>query len=436
MEISLCWLRRDLRIEDNAALFHSLKSGQPVLPLFIFDTDLINNLEYDDKRLIFLYDTVLKLKLKFESFSSTLLVRIGKPEVIFDELFKEFEVGSVYANVDYEPYSIKRDLKVETLCKRQKTRFLRFHDHVIYAPETILKADNQPYHVFTPYSKNWLTKFKSETTINFPSESRLENLLTHSPMEMPEPILLNLVWRKTIFPSSDIEDLVIKNYSQTRDFPSLDATTHMGIHLRFGTISVRKLAATALHLNPTFLNELIWREFYQMILFFHSEVVTHSFRASYDRIQWLNKPEDFEAWSLGQTGYPLVDAGIRQLVETGFMHNRVRMVTASFLTKHLLIDWRLGEAFFARYLLDYELASNNGGWQWAAGCGCDAVPYFRVFSPQRQQQRFDSDNEYIRRWLPEYSSPESYIKPIIEHSFARERAIGFHRKAQETNFRI
>jgi deoxyribodipyrimidine photo-lyase len=432
MGISICWLRRDLRIDDNSALFYSLKSGLPVLPVFIFDAEILSGLDSYDKRLIFIYDTIRKLKLLFESAGSTLLVMYGKPEEVFVRLFGQFQIESVFAGIDYEPYSIERDKAIEDLCSHNAAGFHRFHDHVIYAPKQILKPDGKPYHVFTPYSKNWMLRFKSDAETNYPSEDLLDNLLKHPPTEMPDSEALKMVWKPTEFPVSGFNTQLIEKYDKVRDFPALDATTHLGIHLRFGTVSVRKLARLAYRLNQTFLNELIWREFYQMILYHHPEVVTRSFKPVYDNVRWLNREQDFDAWCAGKTGYPLVDAGMRQLTQTGFMHNRVRMITASFLTKHLLIDWRWGEAFFAGHLLDYELASNNGGWQWAASSGCDAVPYFRIFSPARQQQTFDANEQYIRKWLPEYSSAESYLKPIIEHTFARERAIGIFASLNKT----
>lgn len=423
MKISVCWFRRDLRLEDNSALFHALNSGFPVLPVFIFDSDITTDLKNDDKRLIFIYDTIYKLKQNLESVNSDLLVFRGRPVEVFSQLFSQYEIDSVYAGIDYEPYSISRDDQVKTVCNVHGASFHEFHDHVVLAPSSVLKPDGNPYHVFTPYSKNWMQRFKLNIETVYPSEAFLNNFLQLAPVTFPTPGELGIDWHPVEFPGTLPAAGIIGNYDKTRDFPGLDKTSRLGIHLRFGTISVRNLACTAYSLNQTFLNELIWREFYQMILYFHPRVVTRSFKPAYDRMQWLNRPEDFAAWCEGRTGYPIVDAGMRQLVQSGYMHNRVRMITASFLTKHLLIDWRWGEAFFAQHLLDYELASNNGGWQWAAGSGCDAAPYFRVFSPARQQESFDPDGTYLRKWLPDFSPSKPYIKPIIEHSFARERAI-------------
>lgn len=431
MEICIWWIRRDFRIDDNSTLFHALKFGYAVLPVFIFDRVITDGLIEDDKRLIFINDSIHELKRRIEYYGSSIMVKIGNPEQVFDELFGIYQVKGLFAGVDYEPYSRYRDQKIKDLCRKKGVRFFDFHDHVIFGPSEIVKPDQQPYNVFTPFSKKWLLKFDSSPVKEFPSLELLKNLLVHEPFEFPLTEKLNVRLVNINFPSQDVNDQVIKNYHLTRDYPGLDGTSHLGIHLRFGTISIRKLASHASRLNRLFLNELIWREFYQMILYHYPDVVTRSFRPEYDQVKWLNRLEDFEAWCEGRTGYPLVDAGIRQLKQTGFMHNRVRMVTASFLTKHLLVDWRWGEAFFAQYLLDYELASNNGGWQWAAGTGCDAVPYFRVFSPQRQQETYDSDHSYVRRWLPEYKTSSTYIKPIIGHSFARERAIDFLRGAHK-----
>jgi len=430
MELCICWFRRNLRFDDNATLFHSLKSGFPVLPVFIFDPELISGLPNNDKRLIFIYEELVKLKLRFENQGSVLLVKIGRPEKIFEELIENYQVSAVYADIDYEPYSISRDQGIRELCQSKGIGFYGYSDHVLLDPAEVVKPDRSPYHVYTPYSKKWLEKYETVRSRNFPSEEWLDHLFQANPMEMPQQEHLNIQVNSVVFPSSEVDDQLIADYQKNRDFPGLDGTSRLGVHLRFGTISIRKLASRAFGLSSVFLNELIWREFYQMILFHHPEVVTRSFKPAFDQVQWLNRQEDFAAWCEGKTGYPLVDAGMRQLIQTGFMHNRLRMVTASFLTKHLLIDWRWGEAFFARYLLDYELASNNGGWQWAAGSGCDAVPYFRVFSPKSQQERFDPDESYIRQWLPEYKSEETYIKPVVDHAFARNRAIEFLRKAR------
>jgi deoxyribodipyrimidine photo-lyase len=431
MKICICWLRRDLREDDQSAFYHALRSGLPVLPVFIFDTELISGLPQDDKRLIFIYESVRKLKLSFESRGSTLLTLHGEPTAVFGDLLSRYPVEAIHAGIDYEPYSIARDRRVKALCADRGVQFHEYHDHVVFPPDEVLKADGTPYHVFTPYCRSWLQKFEAETPRQYPCENLLSNLMEHTAVDFPASLPTGSWNGLNTFPPKQPDPRIIADYHLNRDFPGLDATSHLGIHLRFGTLSIRKLVRLAAETNRTYLNELIWREFYQMILYHHPEVVTRSFRPGYDRLRWLNRVEDFEAWCDGRTGYPLVDAGMRQLTQTGFMHNRVRMVTASFLTKHLLIDWRWGEAFFARYLLDYELASNNGGWQWAAGCGCDAVPYFRVFSPLRQQERYDPDETYVRRWLPEYSTPGSYLEPIIDHSFARSRAIEFLKGAQK-----
>jgi deoxyribodipyrimidine photo-lyase len=430
-EVAVWWIRRDLRIEDNCALFHALVSGRPVLPVFVFDHEIIEGLPQDDRRVHFIYQTLCELKNRLESMGSSLLVLNGSPARLFSEVFRNYRVTAVYASVDYEPYSLGRDSAISSLCLEQAVDFHLFHDHIAFHPAAVLKNDGSPYHVFTPYSRAWLSHLGGKPLEEFPSEQLLKGLLKMKPADMQLPGLLNANRPHSDFPEAAFNEDLIAHYHLTRDFPAVNGTSRLGIHLRFGTISIRRLINFAAGMSTVFLNELIWREFYQMILYHHPGVVTRSFKPGYDRLKWLNREEDIAAWCEGRTGYPLVDAGMRQLVNTGFMHNRVRMVTASFLTKHLLVDWRLGEAFFARHLLDYELASNNGGWQWAAGSGCDAAPYFRVFNPTLQQQRFDPEGIYVKRWVPENATPGKYVKPVIDHAFARERAINFLRQAHE-----
>ena len=425
MEISIWWIRRDLRLDDNLALYNALRSGHPVLPVFLFDADITDGLEPDDRRLVFLWQMVLKLKADLESAGSTLLIGVGRPIGFFSHLFNSYRISAVYASVDYEPYSLSRDGLISGFCREKGAGFFSFHDHVVFHPGSVVKADGKPYHVFTPYSRAWLTLFGAEQPKVYPSADQAGNLIKSKPASLPDIKALVSGNVSFDFPPALPDENKIGQYHLTRDFPAVDGTSRLGVHLRFGTISIRKLALLAARINPVFLNELIWREFYQMILYHYPAIVTRSFKPGYDRLAWRSSEEDFDAWCRGRTGYPLVDAGMRELTATGYMHNRIRMVTASFLTKHLLIDWRMGEAFFARHLLDYELASNNGGWQWAAGSGCDAAPYFRVFNPQLQQVKFDPRNEYVRKWVPEYNPGGYPIKPIVDHAFARQRAISF-----------
>jgi deoxyribodipyrimidine photo-lyase len=427
-KISLCWFRRDLRTEDHTALFYSLQQEEQVLPLFIFDRHILDALEdKTDARVSFIHAQITSLKAFFEQQGSSLLVRYGHPEQVFQELLHEYELQSVYTNRDYEPYAQSRDSQIESLLREKNIPFLSFKDQVIFEPEEIVNGSGEFYKVFTPYSKNWLEKFR--TTRVQPLPVAQWNHLSHtSPLPLPSLSDMGFAPSPIEIPSSQLDEEIVRHYEERRNFPAQRGTSRLGIHLRFGTLSIRKLALKAITLNATYLNELIWREFYAMILGNAPQVVDRAFKPQYDRIPWRNNEAEFEAWCAGTTGYPIVDAGMRELNATGFMHNRVRMIVASFLTKHLLIDWRWGEAYFAKKLLDFELASNNGGWQWAAGTGTDAQPYFRVFNPDSQTEKFDKDLVYIKKWVPEFGTA-SYPKPIVDHKFARNRAIETYKKA-------
>ena len=419
-ETTLFWFRRDLRIHDNVGLFHALAENNNVLPIFIFDTIILDELEDKaDRRVDFIHQSLLDLKQKLEKNSSSLLILYGDPT----EIFKTLKPKAVYTNHDYEPYGINRDKDVSKILHKKNIPFLTFKDHVIFERGEIVKENGTPYTIFTPYSKKWKANFR-KPVIQSPE---LSNLLKTEPLLFPT--LTELGFKKTdiAFSPPAIAKDIIKGYAENRDYPSRNGTTKLSVHLRFGTLGIRTLILEALRKNESFLNELIWREFYQMIIY-HFPNTNNSFKPKYDRIEWRNNHLEFEAWCKGKTGYPLVDAGMRELNDTGFMHNRVRMVTASFLTKHLLIDWRWGEAYFAQKLLDFEHASNNGGWQWAAGSGCDAAPYFRIFNPMTQAKKFDAHNKYIEKWVPEYGSP-AYPKPIVDHAFARTRALEVYKKA-------
>jgi deoxyribodipyrimidine photo-lyase len=367
------------------------------------------------------------LKAFFEQQGSSMLVRFGHPEEIFKELLTEYEVQSVYTNRDYEPYAQSRDSQVETLLGEKNIPLLSFKDQVIFEPGEIVNGSGEFYKVFTPYSKNWLEKFRTTRVQPLPT-ANWKNLVQSSPLPMPTLKDMGFAHSSIEIPSSELDEEIFRHYEERRNFPAQRGTSRLGIHLRFGTVSIRKLALKAISLNATYLNELIWREFYAMILGNAPQVVDRAFKPQYDRIPWRTNEEDFQAWCEGRTGYPIVDAGMRELNATGFMHNRVRMIVASFLTKHLLIDWRWGEAYFAKKLLDFELASNNGGWQWAAGTGTDAQPYFRVFNPDSQTEKFDKEQRYIKKWVPEFGTV-AYPSPIVEHKFARNRAIETYKKA-------
>ena len=427
-KISLCWFRRDLRIEDQTALFYSLQQEEQVLPLFIFDRHILDALEEkNDARVTFIHQQIANLKAFFEKQGSSMLVKYGHPEQIFQELLQEYALQTVYTNRDYEPYAQSRDAQVEALLREKNIPFLSFKDQVIFEPGEILNGSGEFYKVFTPYSRNWLEKFRQTRVQPLPT-ANWKNLEQSSPLPMPSLSDMGFTPSAIEIPSSELDEEIVRHYEERRNFPAQRGTSRLGIHLRFGTLSIRRLALKAVLLNATYMNELIWREFYAMILGHAPQVVDRAFKPQYDRIPWRNNEAEFAAWCEGTTGYPIVDAGMRELNHTGFMHNRVRMIVASFLTKHLLIDWRWGEAYFAKKLLDFELASNNGGWQWAAGTGTDAQPYFRVFNPDSQTEKFDKDLVYIKKWVPELGT-SSYPQPIVEHKFARNRAIETYKKA-------
>jgi deoxyribodipyrimidine photo-lyase len=419
------WLRRDLRLDDNAALYHALKENQNVIPIFIFDTEILDALEDKrDARVHFIHEMIVLLKEQLESLGTSLLVLHGNPVDIFSALSPK----AVYSNRDYEPYARERDKAISENLTKRGIEFKTFKDHVIFERDEIMKADGSPYTVFTPYSRKWKANLNDYYLKNYSVSRYFENFKKVS--SLPLPSLEDIGFRASTlrFPERKIKLSVIENYDKYRDFPASNGTTRLSVHLRFGTVSIRKLVQIALKRNDIWLSELIWREFYQMILWHFPSVVINSFNPAYDKIIWRNDVNEFQAWCKGRTGYAIVDAGMRELNATGFMHNRVRMIVASFLTKHLLIDWRWGEAYFAKKLLDYELASNNGGWQWAAGSGSDAAPYFRMFNPQLQTEKFDPDNEYIDKWVPEHNTPD-YVAPIVDHKRARERALTAYRAA-------
>ena len=428
-EVSIFWFRRDLRLDDNAGLYRALRSGNPVLPIFIFDENILSKLEDKaDKRVDFIHRTLEKLKSQLRELGSDLLVFHGTPLEFYKELISEYSVKAVYTNHDYEPYAQERDKQIKELLNENGARFQTFKDQCIFEKDEALKDDGKPYTVYTPYSKKWKAKVNDFFLKSFPTEKYFSNFLKFEAAHFPSLEEIGFEKTEVDIPSSDVELDIIKNYHNTRDIPSIHGTSRLSVHLRFGTISIRKLSSMAQETNGKFLNELIWRDFYMMILWHFPHVVGGAFRPKYDAIEWERNEEHFDAWCKGETGYPIVDAGMRELNETGWMHNRVRMIVASFLTKHLLLDWHWGEAYFAKKLLDFELSSNNGGWQWAAGSGCDAAPYFRVFNPELQTKKFDPDLKYIQKWVPEFQEL-TYPKPIVEHKFARERALDRYKSA-------
>ncbi|MCS7003896.1 MAG: DNA photolyase family protein [Cytophagales bacterium] len=431
--INVFWFRRDLRLDDNAGLYYALRSSNPVLPIFIFDKHILEKLDDKfDKRLTFIYESLQNLQSELISLGTSLDVRYGTPEEVWKQLIEEYEISDVFTNHDYEPYAIKRDKTIHALLHECGIGFHSYKDQTIFEKNEILKDDGKPYTIFTPYSKKWHQLLATNQKFylkSYPTEKYFHNFLKISPKPLPPLESFGFQKVKEIrFPSKQLKEDILKNYAEKRDFPSVQGTTRLSVHLRFGTVSIRKLAQKGLELSQKWLTELIWRDFYMMILYHFPHVVERSFQPRYDRIEWRNCPEEFQRWCEGKTGYPIVDAGMRELNETGYMHNRVRMITASFLTKHLLIDWRWGEAYFAKKLLDFDLAANNGGWQWAAGTGCDATPYFRIFNPFEQTKKFDRHLLYIQKWIPELFT-EEYPKPIVEHKTARERCLQTYQKA-------
>ena len=428
-KIVVFWFRRDLRINDNHGLYRALSGELPVLSLFIFDTQILKKLSAkNDPRVTFIYTEIQKLKALFEERQSSLKIFYGKPVDAFEQLIKDFDVQEVYTNKDYEPYAVNRDKEVQTFLVKNGIELKSYKDQVIFEENEIVKKNGDSFTVFTPYSRNWKKALEKSEVPNFPSGKHLDNLLQVAPLNLPALKDMGFQKNEMDFPPRHISRDIIQNYAEVRDLPSIRGTTRLGIHLRFGTISIRDVVKTALELSEVFLDELIWREFFMSILWQFPEVVDKSFKPKYDYINWRNHESEFKLWCDGETGYPLVDAGMRELNSTGFMHNRVRMITASFLTKHLLIDWRWGEAYFAEKLLDYELSANNGNWQWAAGTGCDAAPYFRIFNPEAQLKKFDAEYKYVNKWIPEFDTRD-YPKPVVVHKLARERALNAYKKA-------
>jgi len=428
--VNIFWFRRDLRLDDNVGFYNALKSKNPVLPLFIFDEDILDALPKDDARLGFIYDTVQQMcsTLKEENESSIAMFH-GKPRSVFQELIKKYTIHTVFTNRDYEPYATKRDTEIEQLLIENNVEFETFKDQVIFEKNEVTKKDGLPYVVYTPYMKIWKEKFKTyNLDFNYTS-SFLKNLVKNK--ELPNLSLSDIGFSKSIqkIENYTVTPALIENYEDTRNFPAQDSTSRLGPHLRFGTVSIRKMIAKAIsEKNEIFWNELIWREFFTQILWHFPDTSKQSFKSKYDRIEWRNNEEEFKKWCDGETGYPFVDAGMRQLNQTGFMHNRIRMLVGSFLCKHLLIDWRWGEAYFAEKLHDYEMASNVGNWQWVAGSGVDAAPYFRIFNPTTQIKKFDNDLEYIKKWVPEFQE-FTYPKEMVDHKEARERCLQVYKEA-------
>lgn len=418
-KIAICWLRRDLRLFDHHALSKALNSGLKVLPIFIFDDKILSELPSNDARVNFIYDELNKMDNELRVKGSGIKVFKGDPIAIWRQIIENVEVDTVFVNHDYEPYALKRDDVIRTFLESKNIKFLTFKDQVIFEKNEVLKDDGEPYTVYTPYKNKWLAKFKLSDCYEYKVEFNSNNLVQHHEV-FPSKKELGIVTSTIMVKDYKLE--VLPTYGSYRNFPAMDKTSYVSPHLRFGTVSIRNLVKIALEKNEVFLSELIWREFFMQILYHFPESVNHNFKRKYDGVKWRNNELDFEKWCKGETGYPIVDAGMRELNETGYMHNRVRMITASFLCKHLLIDWKWGEGYFAKKLLDFELASNIGNWQWAAGTGCDAAPYFRIFNPITQIKKFDEHLVYINKWVKDLNE-FSYPKPMVDHKAARERAL-------------
>ena len=426
--MTIFWFRRDLRLDDNIGLFHALNSDDKVLPLFIFDESILTQLPKDDARVTFIHNQLAKIQTQLQNTNKSLAVFYGKPLDVYRQLISENNIKTVYTNHDYEPYARKRDLELYHLFKENNIEFKTSKDQVIFEKSEVVKDDGTPYVVYTPYSNKWKENFKKVQLVNYNSEDLLDKIMLHS---YPFLSLLAIGFETSAIKvtSYDISNSLIDNYEATRNFPALNKTSYLGVYLRFGTVSIRKMVSKAIKSNnETFLKELIWREFFMQILWHFPHTSNSSFRSKYDAICWDNDEDLFQKWCDGKTGYPFVDAGMRELNATGHMHNRVRMIVASFLCKHLLIDWRWGETYFATKLLDYEQSSNVGNWQWASGCGVDAAPYFRIFNPTEQIKKFDNDLLYIKKWIPEFGTSE-YAEPVVEHKFARERCLRVYKEA-------
>jgi deoxyribodipyrimidine photo-lyase len=427
--VNIHWFRRDLRLEDNNALFRALTDHGEVLPLFIFDTEILDELEDKrDRRVDFLHRKLVAMKEELERKGGSLVIEQGRPLDCWKRVLDRYEVTGVTVNHDHEPYANERDTSVAELLRSHGIELRSFKDISIFERGEVLKDDGSPYTVYTPYSRKWHAQLKQTFLEPFASEKKLSTLFKTAPLPMPSLEDIGFLPTDLEVPPIEVHDALLRKYHLTRNIPGIEGTSRMSTHLRFGTVSPRALMRRGLEVNGVYANELIWREFFMQILWHFPHVVTKSFKPAYDDITWRNNEGEFAAWCEGRTGYPLVDAGMRELNASGLMHNRVRMVVSSFLTKHLLIDWRWGEAYFAKKLLDFELSSNNGGWQWASGSGCDAAPYFRVFNPSLQQEKFDPELTYVKRWVPEYGG-KNYVRPIVVHEVARNRVIEAYKVA-------
>ena len=470
-ESALVWFRRDLRDYDHAALYHALKAAERVYCVFVFDTDILDRLnDKADRRVEFIWESVRELKAALQEKSGDLIVRHGCAAEILPALATELGVKAVYANRDYELAANERDEAVAKTLKQQGIAFHAFKDQVIFERGEILTQAGRPYGVFTPYKNAWLRTLEDFYVRPYPVDRYISHLAQHSSDDMPSleaigfertnlhalKIPIGMTGGKRLF--DEFLDR-IDQYKEARDFPAVKGPSYLSVHLRFGTVSIRHLARTAWRMEgrgaETWLSELIWRDFYFQVLHHHPQLAAgRAFHSEFEHIAFPNDEALFQAWCEGRTGYPLVDAAMRQINQTGYMHNRLRMVAASFLVKDLLIDWRWGERYFAEKLIDYDFAANNGGWQWAASTGCDAQPWFRIFNPVTQSEKFDAQGKFIRKYVPELArcndkeihAPwlisadrqqtlglaigRDYPLPVIDHAVQRERALELYKAAK------
>ena len=428
--LTVFWFRRDLRLDDNIGFFKALSSEQPVLPVFIFDSEILNKVPEDDARVTFIHDTLQHMNTTLQNnHESGISMFHGKPIDVYKKLIDKYDIKSVYTNHDYEPYAKERDSEIDNLLSKHNVEFKTFKDQVIFEKDEVVKKDGKPYMVYTPYMRIWKAQFRSQNLEIYDNEPHFGNLIKNS--QLPNLSLSDIGFIRSNQKISEhtVTSTLIQDYEETRNYPAKDSTSRLGPHLRFGTVSVRKMVQKAIaEDNEIFWQELIWREFFMQIMWHFPHTAKDAFKSKYDRIEWRNNETEFKLWCEGKTGYPLVDAGMRELNETGFMHNRVRMLVGSFLCKHLLIDWRWGETYFAEKLHDYEMSSNIGNWQWVAGSGVDAAPYFRIFNPTSQIQKFDKNHEYIKKWVPDYQEL-TYPQPIVDHKMARERCLQTYKQA-------
>tara|TARA_B100001287_G_scaffold275990_1_gene285318 strand:+ start:2124 stop:3419 length:1296 start_codon:yes stop_codon:yes gene_type:complete len=421
-EYNIFWFRRDLRLYDNHGLSVATNNSLKVIPIFIFDISITDKLPKDDRRINFIHDNLVKIDSELKmKFNSSLNIFKGDPLKIFKQIISDYKINTVFTNNDYEPYALKRDKSIIELLKKNQIQFKSFKDQVIFEKNDVVKDDGKPYVVYSPYMRKWKTNL-NENLSNITEKEVKNNFFNMSISRLKKLDEYGFIENDRKIEAFKLDKDIVTKYADRRNFPSINSTSKLGPYLRFGIVSIRKIVSGLLKFkDQTFLNELIWREFFMQILFHFPHTAKKSFKPKYDKIIWLNDPKSFEAWKNGETGFPLVDAGMKELNKTGFMHNRIRMITASFLCKHLLIDWRLGEKYFALKLNDYEMASNVGNWQWASGSGVDAAPYFRIFNPHTQITKFDKNRIYINKWVN--TDSKDYPNEIIDHKVARERCL-------------